>query len=150
MMIPSLVKRKNPCSQSKSSIATLENFSYYMRMAQRKQRTGLSSSNSGFTLIVTLSFMILLTLIAVGLLSLSTISLRNSSLGAARAEARANARLAMMIAIGELQEEMGPDMRVSAESAILEAIQVLLRQLECRERWAHSHDAEVQLQIADA
>ena len=37
-----------------------------------------------------------------------------------------------------------------AESAILEEIQVLLRQLECRERWAHSHVAEVQLQIADA
>ena len=35
-------------------------------------------------------------------------------------EARANARMALMIAIVELQEEMGPDMRVSCESAILD------------------------------
>ena len=65
--------------------------------------------------------MILLTVIAVGLLSLSAISLRSSSQGSAMAEAQANARLALMIAIGELQKEMGPDMRVSAESALFDS-----------------------------
>jgi hypothetical protein len=75
----------------------------------------------GFALVVTLSLMILLTMVAVGLLSLSAISLRSSSQGSAQAEARANARLALMLAIGELQKEMGPDMRVSAESALFDS-----------------------------
>lgn len=68
----------------------------------------------GFALVVTLSLMILLTVIAVGLLSLSSISLRSSSQGASMATAKANARMALMLAIGELQREMGPDSRISA------------------------------------
>ena len=63
---------------------------------------------------VTLSLMILLTVIAVGLLSLSSISLRASTQGGSMATARANARMALMLAIGELQREMGPDSRISA------------------------------------
>lgn len=72
----------------------------------------------GFALIVTLSLMILLTVIAVGLLSLSVISLRSSSRGAAQAEARANARLALLLAIGELQKYTGQDQRVTANADI--------------------------------
>ncbi|HSH14726.1 MAG TPA: hypothetical protein VLD18_01750, partial [Verrucomicrobiae bacterium] len=68
----------------------------------------------GFALIVTLSLMILLTVIAVGLLTLSSLTLRSTSQGEAAAAARANARLALMMAIGELQREMGPDSRISA------------------------------------
>ena len=68
----------------------------------------------GFALVVTLSLMILLTVIAVGLLTLSSVSLRSSSQGQAASTARGNARLALMMAIGELQKEMGPDSRISA------------------------------------
>lgn len=73
-----------------------------------------SPSQGGFALIVTLSLMILLTVIAVGLLSLSSIALRSSSQGDAAAAARTNARLALMLAISELQKELGPDSRISA------------------------------------
>ncbi len=74
----------------------------------------------GFALVVTLSLMILITVVAVGLLGLSAVSLRTSSQGLAQAEARANARLALMIAIGELQKQFGPDQRISANSSILD------------------------------
>jgi hypothetical protein len=75
---------------------------------------------AGFALVATLTLMILLTMVAIGLLSLSAISLRSASQGAALAEARANARVALMLAIGELQKELGPDQRISARAGILD------------------------------
>lgn len=89
-----------------------------MKPNQRPRRR--ASYPRGFALIVTLSLMILLTVIAVGLLTLSSISLRSSSQGNAMATARANARLAMMIALGDLQKHAGPDQRVSARADILD------------------------------
>jgi hypothetical protein len=77
------------------------------------------SSERGFALVVTLSLMILLTVIAVGLLTLSSISLRSSSQGEAMQTARSNARLALMLAIGELQKSLGPDARASARAETL-------------------------------
>ena len=72
----------------------------------------------GFALVATLSLMFLVIILALTMLSLSSISLRNSGMDSDRQKARANARMALMIAIGELQKEMGPDMRISAEAAI--------------------------------
>ena len=80
----------------------------------------LRNTNTGFALVVTLSLMILLTVIAVGLLSLSAISLRQSAQTDPLAVAQANARMALMLAIGELQHSLGPDTRVSANAKILE------------------------------
>jgi Tfp pilus assembly protein PilX len=67
----------------------------------------------GFTLIITISLLILLTMIAVGMLSLSSISLRNSRLTVAQQTARDNARMALMIAIGDLQKTTGSDMCIT-------------------------------------
>jgi len=74
----------------------------------------------GFALIVTLSLMILLTVIAVGLLSISVVSLRSSNHQSAAATARSNARLALMLAIGELQKNAGPDTRISAPGNLVD------------------------------
>ena len=74
----------------------------------------------GFALIVTLSLMILLTVIAVGLLTLSSISLRSSSQGAGVAMARANARMSLMLAMGELQKQSGLDTRITARADVLD------------------------------
>lgn len=74
----------------------------------------------GFALVITLSLMILLTILAVGLLSLSSISLRNASRQAYADTARANARLAVMLALGELQKHAGDDRRITADGSILQ------------------------------
>ncbi|MEO5711858.1 MAG: hypothetical protein ABIT37_00070, partial [Luteolibacter sp.] len=74
----------------------------------------------GFALIVTLALMILLTVIAVGLLSLSSISLRSSSISAATAIAQANARMALLMAIAELQKQNGRDQSVTARADLLD------------------------------
>jgi type II secretory pathway pseudopilin PulG len=61
----------------------------------------------------------LLMVLALGLLSLSSIELRRSANNEHAAAARANARMAMIAAIGQLQETLGPDQRVSATAEIL-------------------------------
>jgi hypothetical protein len=64
--------------------------------------------------------LLLLTLVAVAFLSLSALTVRTARDDWAREEARANARLGLMIAFGELQREMGPDRRISASASILD------------------------------
>lgn len=71
-------------------------------------------SAGGFALVVTVSMMVLLTLVVVATLSLSTITLRAVDQDAAQLVAKANARLALTLAIGALQENAGPDQRVTA------------------------------------
>jgi hypothetical protein len=73
----------------------------------------------GFALIVTLSLMVLITLLAVSLLGLSTVSLRSGTRDDATARARANARMALVLALGNLQRQAGLDTRVTARADIL-------------------------------
>ncbi len=61
----------------------------------------------------------LLVMMAVGLMTLASIELRKTARTEPAAVAKANARLALMQAIGQLQKTMGPDQRVSATAGIL-------------------------------
>jgi type II secretory pathway pseudopilin PulG len=82
------------------------------------------NKKSGFALVATMSILIFLILIALAMLSLSTTITRSGRQTGAQAEAEANARLALMLAIGELQKQMGPDQRISANGDILSHITV--------------------------
>ncbi len=84
-----------------------------------KKRNGqLPSRERGFALIATIAVMALMAVTALAMLSLSTVEVRSSNHGGAMADARANARMALMIALGELQKSAGPDQRVTAEGDI--------------------------------
>ncbi len=82
------------------------------RLIRKKKR--------GFALIATLTLMMLLTLLAVGILALASSQNRISLQTILQAEARQQALVGLDAAIGELQVELGPDRRVSANSGILE------------------------------
>lgn len=63
--------------------------------------------------------MVLISVLAIGMMGLAAIELRRSTQSTDSAIARANARLALMQAIGQLQRTLGPDQRVSASAEIL-------------------------------
>ena len=90
------------------------------KISMRFRAQDQSAQEQGFALIVTISMMILLALLAVGLLSLSTVSLRASNQGQALIEARSNARMAAMMAIGQLQDLTGLDTRVTASAKLVD------------------------------
>lgn len=75
----------------------------------------------GFTLVMTLSLLVLLVLIGVGMLSLSAVSMRQTQQSAALSQARANARMSLILALGELQKHAGADTRVTASADLLDA-----------------------------
>ncbi|MCW1887571.1 hypothetical protein OKA04_22735 [Luteolibacter flavescens] len=87
-------------------------------MAQPR-RTFARKADRGFAIIAAVMLVPVLMLLAVGLLGMSSISLRRSTTQMAMDEARANARLALQLAIGELQQHMGPDQRISADGRLL-------------------------------
>jgi len=87
-----------------------------------KFHTARSTFNrQGFALIATISVMVLLVMIALAMLSLSTIEMRQASRSSYQQEAQANARMALMIAIGQLQKYAGPDTRVTANASVANA-----------------------------
>ena len=83
-------------------------------------RTDTQKSPAGFALIATISVMVLLVLVALAMLSMSTIELRSGQNDKVMGEAKANARLALMLALGDLQRYTGSDTRVTANAAMID------------------------------
>ncbi len=78
-----------------------------------------SETNKGFALISTISIMSLLLMLAFAMLNFSSMSARGSKTFKATEVAKANARLALMMALSELQEMAGSDQRITANASIL-------------------------------
>ncbi len=76
-------------------------------------------ASRGFALVSVLMMMVLLSLLALGLLGLSTIQMRTSAQSGPQQRARANARIGLMLALGQLQEHLGPDQRVCADGRVM-------------------------------
>lgn len=110
---------------------------------------------AGFALVITLSLMVLMTILSIGLLTLSSVTMRATAGAEARSEAEANARMALMLAIGELQRSLGPDKAITANSEIQHDSPAKPRLMGVWESWdsttaiqgggaAPDHDAEKQ------
>lgn len=78
------------------------------------------SIRRGFTLVLVFSVLVLLVMIGVGMLGLSAVSLRQSQQTTAQSQAMANAKMSLMIALGELQKQSGLDTRVTAMADLLD------------------------------
>jgi len=76
------------------------------------------ASRCGFALIASISIMAVLVMIGVALFSISSVATKSADIAKARTEAQANAKTGLMVAIGELQAQLGPDQRISASAAI--------------------------------
>jgi len=77
-------------------------------------------AEKGFSLVALMMLMALIVVVLLGMISLSNLELKGSKQNVHELAARANARMALMIAMGELQKHTGPDQRVTARAAILE------------------------------
>ncbi len=77
-------------------------------------------AGKGFALVATVIVMSVLIVVVMASISISSMESRVSSESRAEVEARANARMALIEAIGQLQEVAGQDQRATARAAILE------------------------------
>ncbi len=79
------------------------------------------ASKPGFSLVLSLAVMALLVLVVLSMAGFLSIESRVASAGLAARQARLNALASMREALGVLQQEMGPDQRISASAGFLDA-----------------------------
>lgn len=80
---------------------------------------GTSTKQRGFALVLALSMMAFVLLLLLSMTLLVRVESVNSSQALAQLRAKESARLALMMALGDLQRHAGPDQRVTARAEIL-------------------------------
>lgn len=90
------------------------------KKAPNQSYTPLRRRSSGFALMVALGLMSFVLLIILGLSTLVQVNSKITSSEKNLATAKQNALFALNLAIGDLQNEMGPDQRISATASILD------------------------------
>ncbi|MDO5449946.1 MAG: hypothetical protein Q4F30_03545 [Akkermansia sp.] len=91
----------------------------YARLKKKLSSKPKARKCKGFALIATLTLMMLLALLSVGILAMTASQNRVSMQEVLQAQARQQALVGLDAAVAQLQIELGPDQRVSASSAIL-------------------------------
>lgn len=84
------------------------------------RRVQMRRNAKGFALVVALILLGFLLMIGLSLSALVNIELMGAQQSKRKNEARENARLALTIALGKLQEAAGPDQRISARARLLD------------------------------
>ena len=77
------------------------------------------TKDSGFALILALGFLSFVFLLAISMSGMLQVSIKESEITLAQHKAKMNAKLAMNIAIAQLQKYAGPDQRITARTDIL-------------------------------
>ncbi len=91
-----------------------------LRQTQKLSSPSRKRQKKGFALIATLTLMMLLAMLAVAIMATAASQNRIALQTMLQAEARQQALVGLDAAIGELQVELGPDQRVTANSGILD------------------------------
>lgn len=78
-----------------------------------------SSTNAGFALVIALSLMAFVLLLILSISTLVQVETQSANANVSQIEARLNAKLGAMIALGNLQRYTGADQRITARSDIL-------------------------------
>lgn len=90
------------------------------RLPGNRTQSAPANARSGFALVVALSLMAFVLLLLLSISTLVKIENTVSNQNANQALAQQQAQTALLLALGELQEAMGPDRRISADSQILD------------------------------
>ena len=77
------------------------------------------ASTHGFALVIALSLMAFILLLILSITTLVRVETQSANIQLAQLEARMNAQLGALVALGDLQRYTGPDQRVTARSDIL-------------------------------
>ena len=93
-------------------------------VANHKANEHSVARNEGFAIVIALSLMSFVLLMLVTLTALARVESQAAQIHKKKLLAKENARLGLMIALGNLQRHAGPDRRVSARADILASADV--------------------------
>jgi Tfp pilus assembly protein PilX len=113
----------------KTAIKALRQFQLYPLIAINSslilslppRQRGAAKSRAGFALIISIVLMAFLVVLVVSMTMLTRVETQIAANSKIEAKARANALVALNIALGQLQQHVGPDQRTTARADILDS-----------------------------